>query len=503
MLKQKLILLVFAMATLFVACHDDEVTIVETYPVELFISFPEKDADFLHQGWYENRQVAAFRTDDRSADKLVLSQSGEAYTGVSEDEIDENTEFSFLFPASASTASASDTLTQMLYINLQEGTLDGLANFDYAWGTYTYDMDEDDYASTSVLTSLMSFCKFQFTENGRPIEHISKVVITSPTDSIHVVSELNLLDGSVTSKNRGSMTLQNSQGLSGEVYAAFFPMETSFHFTISTMDGKIYEAVLPEIMKFEAGKTYVHADIACSALAPARIGDYYYSDGTWSAQLDGDKKCVGVVFALDDVDGTLNKNLSASAHGRVVAIRDCAEQVAWCVTDEDLEGVANQTILQDTMYVGSLPYQNGTPDSFFSDDAIEQLDGVRINTSTGQISAWYSEGALSDFNGRENALQVLGSSSAYYAFIHCRNHGQGLYGWYLPSEGELALLWALHRSGIICNSTHEAFEDFALFGYWTSTEYDEVRAWYINFYSGMTTKNSKNSMYNCRPVIRF
>ena len=78
-----------------------------------------------------------------------------------------------------------------------------------------------------------------------------------------------------------------------------------------------------------------------------------------------------------------------------------------------------------------------------------------------------------------------------------------MYGWYLPSAGELALLWTLHRSGFICNETHEVFEDFDEFGYWTSTEYDEGNVWYINFWSGMITKNSKASAYCVRPVILF
>ena len=487
MFEKKLIFTVFALAALFVACNDDEVTITETYPVELSISLPDKEQNFRYQGWNENQEVATFRTDNRSADKLILSLSNEIYTAISEDEIDENTKFSFLFPASASTASASDTLTQVLYVNNQEGTLDGLAGFDYAWGTYTYDMDAEDYASTTVLTPLVSFCRFGFMYDGSPLKRISQVVITSPTDSLHVVGELNLLDGSVTSRNRGSMIVRNSQGLEGEVYAAFFPTETALHFTISTVDGKNYEALLPETVNLKAGESFVCSDIACTELPPAQMGDYYYSDATWSSLLDESKTCVGIVYA----------------EGRAVAVRDAAEEVTWSIISEDLEGIANQTVLQDTMYIGSLPYWEGTSDSFFSDDALELLDGVKLNSSTGEISAWYSQGALSDFDGQENTLQILENGGTCYASINCRDYGKGLYGWYLPSAGELTLLWTLHRSGIICNETHGVFEDFKPFGYWTSTEFDETNVWYINFWSGMITKNSKASLYNVRPVIQF
>ena len=505
MLKQKLILTVFALATLFVACNDDEnIEVAESYPVELSVSFPEKEQEFQYQGWSGNREIAAFRIDDRSANKLILTQSeGQTYVADSEKEITQYTDFAFLYPASASTVSTSDTLTQVLYINKQDGTLEGLADFDYMWGTYTYDEEDEDYAPVSALSPLMSFCKFHFTENGRPIERISQVIITSPTDSLHVVGKLNLSDGSVTSQNRGSIIVRNTQGLSDGIYVALFPTETSLHFTISTLEGKSYESVLPEVMSYNVGDGYIYTDIACSTLEPARIGDYYYNDATWSTLLDESKKCVGVVYALDDANGNIAKDISESVHGRVVAIRDCAGQVAWSVAGEDVEGIENQTVLQDTMYIGSLPYLKGTPDSFFSDDTLEQLDGVQIDSSTGQISAWYTQGALSDFNGYANTLATVGSAGTYYASRYCMDYGQGLYGWYLPSAGELALLWTICRTGIICNENYDMFEDFGSFGYWTSTEYDEKHVWYVNFWNGMITKNSKNSSYNVRPLIQF
>ena len=505
MYKQKLILAVLALATLFVACNNDEaIEITETYPVEISISFPEKDQDFQYQGWNEKREIAALRTDTRTANKLHLTPSGgDTYQAVSESEINQYTEFAFIYPASVSTVSTSDTLTQTLYINSQEGTLDGLASYDYIWGTYTYNKEKENYAETSVLTSLMSFCKFHFTENGRPIEHISQVTITSPTDSIHVVGKLNLGKGSIASQNRGSMTIRNSQGLTNGVYAAFFPMETALHFIVSTLDGKSYEAFLPEMMSFKAGETFIFSDIECSELEPAHVGDYYYSDATWSTLLDESKKCVGIVYALEDKNGNIAKNISESTHGRVVALQDCVEKVTWCITGVDIEELENQTVLQDTMYVGSLPYLDGTANSFFSDKTPEQLTEIQINPSTGEISAWYSQGALADFDGEGNTQKTVGISGVYYAANYCMNYGRGLYGWYLPSAGELALLWAIHRTDIICNETHNVFKDLKEFGYWTSTEYDESNIWYVNFLSGMITKNSKASSYNVRPVIRF
>lgn len=501
----KQIFILAVSATLLIACNNDDMTETTiSYPVELSLDFPEKEQAFRYSAWNENKQVAAFRTDTRNANKFILSQSTEqTYTGTSEDEIDTNTELAFIYPASASTASGSDTLTQVLYIDKQTGTLEGLAQSDYAWGTYTYDTSKEDYAPTSTLTPLTHFCKFQFTQNGRPIERISQVIITSPTDSLHVVAQLNLTDGCITNQNRGSMVIRHPEGTNGEIYANFFPTETALHFTISTMDGQCYEASLPETMKFKAGGTSIFTDIACYILDATRIGDYYYNDATWSTLLDENKECVGIVYALDDSDGNLNRNLSTSAHGRVVALQDCASQVAWSIISEDIEEIENQTILQDSIYIGSLPYLDGTPESFFSDSIPEQLNGIRINLSSGQVVTWYSEGTLSDFEGEKNTLHISNNTGTFAATTSCLQYGKGLHGWYLPSEGELALLWSILRAGIIKEDTHTGFKDLDQFGYWTSTEYNESEAWYINFFSGMTSKNSKNSLYNVRAFIRF
>lgn len=506
MYKNKLLLTLLAWTMLLVACNDsDETTeMTETYPVELSISFPQKDQTFQYQGWNGNREIAALRTDTRYANKLILSRSGEdTYIAESEKEITEYTKFAFLYPASASTVATSDTLTQMLYIDRQNGTLDGLIDFDYFWGTYAYNSDKENDSSTCVMNSLMSFCKFQFTYNGQPLEQISQVIITSPTDSLHVASKLNLSDGSITSQKRGSIVLQNTQGLAGEIYAALFPTETALHFTVSTLNGKSYEATLPEIMEFKTGSTFVHTEVNCSELQPARIGDYYYNDATWSTSLDKSKTCVGIVFALDDRDGNIDKSLTESVHGRVVALEDAEKKTTWGPTSVNIEELENYTFLQDTMSIGSLPYQDGTANGFFLKDVKEQLAEIQVNPSTGQISSWYSQGALSDFNGQENNLHILKSSDTYNAPMDCQDYGRRLYGWYLPSAGELALLWTLHRIGIIDHETYGMFKDFNAFGYWTSTEYDGGNVWYINFGSGIITKNSKLSSYYSRPVIRF
>jgi uncharacterized protein YjdB len=58
-------------------------------------------------------------------------------------------------------------------------------------------------------------------------------------------------------------------------------------------------------------------------VAPINIGDYYYSDGTWSTQLDRSKTVIGVVFSTLGA-ATADKNMMddypACTHGLVVAL---------------------------------------------------------------------------------------------------------------------------------------------------------------------------------------
>ena len=504
--KKALFLGAIALAAICTACSDDDNdTISVSYPVELSVSFPEKNAGFQHDGWSTNAKLAAFRSDYRGLDKLILTQSGSynSYSATSTDEIDEDTELAILYPSSASTIATSDTLTQVLYATGQDGTLKGLADFDYAWGTYVFDTSDDSYTESCEMTASMSLGKFRFTsEDNSPIEKISRILITSPSDSLYAEATLDLTEGDLSSKARGNVIFKNQQGISGDIYAAFFPTTTQLHFTVTTLDGKVYESSTTEEIQFVAGEAKEYATTPCTSLAPARIGDYFYNDATWSSELNREKKCVGIVFALEDENGNIDRTVSSSSHGRVVALED-RNSVIWNLSNVDVEGIDNQTVLQDTMYIGSLPYYNGKAGSFYSDEATERLSSIQINTETGQIINWYSQGVLSDFNGEQNASYINHNKSQYPAGSYSFLYREGLYGWYLPSAGELALLWTLHRTGIICQERQECFEDFEQFGYWTSSEYGETDAWYINFYSGMIAKNNKKSNYYLRPVIRF
>ncbi len=158
------------------------------------------------------------------------------------------------------------------------------------------------------------------------------------------------------------------------------------------------------------------------------------------------------------------------------------------------------------MTTGVLPYYNGTADSFFSDKDEERIKGATINVETGQPATWVSEGAISDFHGKAHTSQLGKNASNYPAGGYCYQYstsGKSAGEWYLPSAGELTLLWELHKTGIICNDKQDCFSDFSRAGYWSSSEHSIESAWYLNFVSGTIVANSKASSYSTRPVAQF
>lgn len=493
------------------ACNNDSEDItVEATPVPFNISaaYPVKVAEgelYPQTEWKAGDQLAVLRTNKRTFDKIVLSYASNGdFTGAIDSDTDEDAEYAFLYPAEAYEPNTNDTLVQVLPLNGQDGTLAGVADYDYAWGKGAIITSTSSCSVEADMSSLVSICKFQFlAENGAPIERISQVILTAPQGSLYQCATLDMKKGTLDDFVKGSIKVENKNGLNGEVYVSLFSSETSLHFTISTMDGKAYEASISENVNIPQGRFMVFEPVICTSLPLAHVGDYYYTDATWSTDLNTGKKCVGVVYALEDASGKIVNSLTSSSHGRVVALKDVVQKATWALASEDVEELANQETLCDTLTIGCLPYFDGTVGSYFDDDKVHQLSGVRVNEADGQIANWYSNGALNDFDGEQNSSYIDHNISQYPAGTYPTRFSEGITGWYLPSLGDLALLWSLHKMELICADKQACFEDFAHFGYWSSSESSETEAWYINFYSGMVVKNSKQSGYNVRPVIRF
>ena len=55
----------------------------------------------------------------------------------------------------------------------------------------------------------------------------------------------------------------------------------------------------------------------------ANLGDFYYSDGTWSSNLNSHKEVIGIVFGISkEKGGEVLPGLTKGQHGRVVALKN-------------------------------------------------------------------------------------------------------------------------------------------------------------------------------------
>lgn len=520
-MKKTTTILCLSVALCMFGCSDDDdkvTTTTSTVPFSLTASLSPRssdaeDAGILQGNWDANSQLAVMKTGSSSVAKGILTKensssvSSDLFTGNLSTKVQTDNEIAIFYPAAAITATSSDTLTQTLHLSGQDGTLAGVTNYDYSWALCKASMNETSGSSACDMTSLVTIGKFQFTANGgSPLNNITRITITATSGKLYSSAVVKLKDGELSSTQTGNITINNKAGISGTTYISFFPSEAQLHFTLVTTTGEIYETSTSTSVKLVKGEIYKAPALDCTPLSPAKVGDYYYSDATFSTNKDENKTCIGIVYALDDADGNLSKTLTSSPFGRIVALSDNQSKTKWISKAEDIEGIENYTTADGTLASGCLPYYNGDVNSFFSDKDEERIKGATINVETGQPITWVSEGAISDFNGKANTSCLGQSTSSYPAGAYCYQYsteGKSAGEWYLPSAGELTLLWELQKTGIICNDRQDCFNDFSRGGYWSSSEYSAESAWYLNFVSGTVVANSKASSYPTRPVAQF
>lgn len=164
-----------------------------------------------------------------------------------------------------------------------------------------------------------------------------------------------------------------------------------------------------------------------------KVGDYFYTDGTWSTALNSEKTVAGVVFALaskggaassDNASNYPDKNMT-TVKGWVVATKD--------VTDK---GIA---FLKKDNTLSSLPEKVGTTE--------DDLNGFS-NTNI-----W-------------NALNTVDQEPLYIAIANTLAYNESTpiesatpnSGWYLPSIGQMKALLSVYAA----NNSNEQGESLAV-----------------------------------------
>lgn len=240
---------------------------------------------------------------------------------------------------------------------------------------------------------------------------------------------------------------------------------------------------------WEGGKTYeIPLEINIKTdTNKAKVGDYFYSDGTWSTAYSATKEVIGRVFALsEEKDGAINPNLEEALHGRIVALFDVEGTFAWSTESKDTY-FTNFSLLDGKSAYGEFPYDGKT----FTDKTLP-YSMYEWPVAVGE------KYALTDYKGFNNR-DVNGN---LYPAINAAHSLQNNVNWYLPALGELARLGMVCAVGLLPN--------VELTGrtYWSSTEYASHAAWVYSVGAG-TNHNHVVTIYDkpaqcyVRPVASF
>lgn len=254
---------------------------------------------------------------------------------------------------------------------------------------------------------------------------------------------------------------------------------------------------------------------AVRPLLPPSIGDFYYSDGTWSTDLDPDKTPIAIVFYagiatefLDNVAYYKVKDGSTKMeefHGYAIALRDA-----------DPEYENQYGVIEDGVW-WSFWDGNASPTgvSIEVDDFLGYTNTIAIQSHCITLKK--------EFSGSEDSYPAAYYATRGYEEV-CPAPAQSS-GWFLPSAYQLKYIWDqvyFNNSG---NLKGWLENSFAILGedatplyrtnaeYWTSTEVIDssahtYRAYYVSFDDSMFQPGfcawyNKNYQMDVRSILAF
>lgn len=245
-----------------------------------------------------------------------------------------------------------------------------------------------------------------------------------------------------------------------------------------------------------------------------KVGDIFYSDGTFSTKLDKSKEAVGVIFWLGDPtaqDAALKRDHPECTHGLVIAAKPSMEPFAWQIGLDGSMSTVGDWIEANTEY-----------------ESVYSMYGADNRCS---LTAGYNNTkALEAYNNSEyGQISPVMAVARVAAFRGQCSAPEGTSGWYLPSVKELALVFNEDFDGdvldyndvkadlrmknapvieaalkLIPDAESLSRADWA-FDYWSSNEWIADQAYYVSSDNGMVFCGGKNATFNqlIRCVLAF
>lgn len=267
-----------------------------------------------------------------------------------------------------------------------------------------------------------------------------------------------------------------------------------------------------------AGNSSASCEITVSEPLPeqdAKIGDFYYSDGSWSTSLLEGKEVIGVIFWTGDPtadDATLRLDHPECSNGLVIAAFHNGKPCQW----QGGYASFNST-------TGAWIEQNATE---FESTVTEWMKDTRRN----KISGYNNTKALEAFNAHpSNASWPVDAINVIKEYRKSKPAPQSSSDWFLPGLKELSLLINDEYDGDVFDFNNTAkslclknrkFIDQRLalipgaesisneawaFDFWSSNDWDKQSAYQISTFDGSIGGSYKyyNSNQLARCVLAF
>ena len=273
------------------------------------------------------------------------------------------------------------------------------------------------------------------------------------------------------------------------------------------------EGVVSVILFAENGQSFMAEQavaVGSSQEEPKpETGDYFYSDGTWSSELDMSKTVLGIVFVPSPERFGEAEKQAGYTNGLVIALKNAAESISWSKNNIDIPEIENT--YRDAFY-NDLSGLHNTNTVWARDDYSETE-----YRAFAAVASWNSED--SPYKAPENTSGwFLPSSGQMYDMFHCLGNLEGLeeaevsghsYSWKGISYSDFADRLNAWMSEIpdgqkdifMSNGTSEHL--------WTSSEtFDsDAREWSFYSTSNMVACNNTKKTWdvgmNARPMLAF
>ena len=211
---------------------------------------------------------------------------------------------------------------------------------------------------------------------------------------------------------------------------------------------------------------------------PVNVGDYYYSDGTWSTARDYSKTVIGIVFAKASpatADKAMMTDYPKCTHGLVVALKEYSSAFG-------LFGY-------ETVY------------TWLSNNGYEVPDVTRPN-------GYGLTKGLGAYRVANPTYCELFDSASGPAALHNASVKSPASSWYIPSYYEMKLLWeqkSVVNASLSAMSATQVSDSY----YWSSTlrtynKYNDCQGSPFNMATGdWYSYDKKSTSYPVRVILAF